>query len=422
MVRCCVGLTGPWREPTRLRADDGTDHRMAWVTGYEVGRRSSPRSGRSMVGAHAAAQRSSPRWHRDRPVRAAREVALLEVATAVTRRAGDGYAIDGSCSTARHRRCVPRAGRRPVGASSRVDPVTGRRARRVVRDAHRRRGGRRVARRGHPAAACAGVRDARRPAVAGARLLRADRPPCSRCARILDVAVRMRPVRRAIGRPRPTLGQHTRRSGARRARCDDDELERLREAHVIARRRISMIFEESITYPPGVLDGEPDGCSPHAEQIETRWSTATSPSSGVRAVRAAARQLPHRLLRHVRIDIGTWMQNVVLAPMRTTDRSSFVRRPTFLCSSGRCFSCRGRRTARPSRSTGAASSCACRSHNWVSRFSRVVRSPTTRRWAHRICVFAVGISNAWARPASTRSCPPSCQGRLPAPSRSRPYR
>ena len=215
---------------------------MAWVTGYEGGPPIIPGGlVDPMVGAHAALAIVAALEHRDRTG----EGQLVEVPLRRGRDRGDRRAGDPLLDRrhvarpARRRRRVPVRGRRRVG---RGRP---RRATRWHADERARRGARRAtprtrppscARPGIPAAAMVpGVRDARRPADAGARLLRADRPPARRRAGVPDVAdAHVGRAAHATGpAPRRRSASTPTRCCATSSACTDDELARLRDEHVI---------------------------------------------------------------------------------------------------------------------------------------------------------------------------------------------
>ena len=159
---------------------------MAWVTGYEGGPPIIPGGPVDpMVGAHAALAIVAALAHRDRTGEGQLvEVPLLEVATAVTAEQVIGYAIDGqavrparaptACTACR----ATTRGSRSTSASDPM-PADERAAWCETRTADDAVAELRAA--GIPAAAMVpGVRDARRPAAAGAGLLRADRAPGGR--------------------------------------------------------------------------------------------------------------------------------------------------------------------------------------------------------------------------------------------------
>jgi crotonobetainyl-CoA:carnitine CoA-transferase CaiB-like acyl-CoA transferase len=191
-----------------------------------------------MVGAHAALAIVAALAHRDRSGEGQLvEVALLEVATAVTAEQVIRYAIDGTLFDRRGTGGVYRALGDDEWLSVDIgsDPMDRRGTRRV--------GARRVPRpTPSPSSRLpvsgrrdgARVRDARRPPTAGARLLRTARPPGRGPARVPDLAVRMSagPARFWSG-PAPTLGQHTEDVLRGELGVSDAELERLRNEHVI---------------------------------------------------------------------------------------------------------------------------------------------------------------------------------------------
>jgi crotonobetainyl-CoA:carnitine CoA-transferase CaiB-like acyl-CoA transferase len=99
MVRMpAFGLTGPWRDRPGFAQTMEQITGMAWVTGYEGGPPIIPGGPVDpMVGAHAALAIVAALAHRDRTGEGQLvEVALLEVATAVTAEQVIRYAIDGS--------------------------------------------------------------------------------------------------------------------------------------------------------------------------------------------------------------------------------------------------------------------------------------------------------------------------------------
>jgi crotonobetainyl-CoA:carnitine CoA-transferase CaiB-like acyl-CoA transferase len=98
MVRMpAFGLTGPWRDRPGFAQTMEQITGMAWVTGYEGGPPIIPGGPVDpMVGAHAALAIVAALAHRDRTGEGQLvEVPLLEVATAVTADQVIGYAIDG---------------------------------------------------------------------------------------------------------------------------------------------------------------------------------------------------------------------------------------------------------------------------------------------------------------------------------------
>jgi crotonobetainyl-CoA:carnitine CoA-transferase CaiB-like acyl-CoA transferase len=99
MVRMpAFGLTGPWRDRPGFAQTMEQITGMAWVTGYEGGPPIIPGGPVDpMVGAHAALAIVAALEHRDRTGEGQLvEVALLEVATAVTAEQVIRYAIDGT--------------------------------------------------------------------------------------------------------------------------------------------------------------------------------------------------------------------------------------------------------------------------------------------------------------------------------------
>ena len=213
-----VRARGPVARPSRVRADDGADHRHG--VGDRLRGRAADHSRAAsvdpMVGAHAALAIVAALEHRDRTGEGQLvEVPLLEVATAVTAEQVIRYSIDGTMLDRRGTGGVYRdARRRRVGRGrSRVrsDAAPSERAEWcATRDAGRGRG--RAARGGHSGRGDgARLRHARRSAAPGARVLRSDRASRTsgrtstrrgRCA--------CRPVPRATGPARRRLlGQHT---------------------------------------------------------------------------------------------------------------------------------------------------------------------------------------------------------------------
>ena len=243
MVRMpAFGLTGPWRDRPGFAQTMEQLTGMAWVTGYEGGPPIIPGGlVDPMVGAHAALAIVAALEHRDRTGEGQLvEVPLLEVATAVTAEQVIRYAIDGTLLDRRGAGGVYRdARRRRRGSRSTARPIRCRPSERadVVRDARRRgRGAPSCARRASPAAAMVPrLRDARRSADAGARVLRADRQSARRrAASTRRGRCACRPGPRATGPvPRRRSASTPTRCCATSSASTDDELARLRDEHVI---------------------------------------------------------------------------------------------------------------------------------------------------------------------------------------------
>ncbi len=104
--------------------------------------------------------------------------------------------------------------------------------------------------------------------------------------------------------PAPTLGQHTDEVLRDELGVTDDELARLRDEHVIGTTPVLRLTRIPLGRVAGVLEREePELDALAREQIEDALVDGdVAVPAGHRAGRAAARQLPHRLLRHVRVE------------------------------------------------------------------------------------------------------------------------
>ena len=240
MVRMpAFGLTGPWRDRPGFAQTMEQITGMAWVTGYEGGPPIIPGGPVDpMVGAHAALAIVAALEYRDRTGEGQLvEVPLLEVAAAVTAEQVIRYSIDGTLLDRRGTGGVYRA----LGDDSWVavdlasDPMTA----------------------GERSEWCA----TREPEAAAAELRAVGVPAAAMVpgyATLDDPQLRARgffeelehphvglhqyptwPLRMSAGParywtgPAPTLGQHTEQVLRDELGVTDDELERLREQHVI---------------------------------------------------------------------------------------------------------------------------------------------------------------------------------------------
>ena len=232
------GLEGTVARPRRVRADDGADHRHGVAdrvrrrTADHPGRRGRP-DGRARTRALAlvAALEHRARTGEGQLV----EMAMVEVAAAVTAEQVIDASVHGTVPAARRARRVPVCRRRPRGSRStrrriRCRPRSApsgartRRRRTRPRSCGRRDPGRR---RGARPTRCSTIRSSR-PAV-----LPADRPSRRRPPGVPDVAdADVGRARRHVARPAPTLGQDT-DDVLRELGVTDEELPRLRAEHVI---------------------------------------------------------------------------------------------------------------------------------------------------------------------------------------------
>ena len=219
------GLDGPWRSRGGFAQTMEQLTGMAWLTGYEGGPPIIPGGPVDpMVGAHAALAVVAALEHRARTGAGQLvEVPLVEVATAVTADQVIRYAIDGTLLDRRGEggvyRCEGDDAWVAIDRGTRSDGAGGTRG--MVRDPNPRRRGARRARAG-------GARGARwsrgtrrstiRRCTPGASSNR-SRTRWSATSTIRPGPCGSRPApHRVWTAPAPTLGQHNRRSAARRAR------------------------------------------------------------------------------------------------------------------------------------------------------------------------------------------------------------
>jgi crotonobetainyl-CoA:carnitine CoA-transferase CaiB-like acyl-CoA transferase len=239
MVRMpAFGLTGPWRDRPGFAQTMEQITGMAWVTGYEGGPPIIPGGPVDpMVGAHAALAIVAALAHRDRTGEGQLvEVPLLEVATAVTAEQVIGYQIDGKLFDRRGTDGVYRVQGDDtwIAVDLGTDPMSG--AERAAW-CETRTAGDAVAEleaAGIPAAAMvpafATLDD---PQLQARGFFEPVEHPVVGLHDYPTWPVRMSagPVRYWSG-PAPTLGQHTDEVLRAELGLSDDELARLREAHV----------------------------------------------------------------------------------------------------------------------------------------------------------------------------------------------
>jgi crotonobetainyl-CoA:carnitine CoA-transferase CaiB-like acyl-CoA transferase len=239
MVRMpAFGLTGPWRDRPGFAQTMEQITGMAWVTGYEGGPPIIPGGPVDpMVGAHAALAIVAALAHRDRTGEGQLvEVPLLEVATAVTAEQVIGYQIDGKLFDRRGTDGVYRVQGDDtwIAVDLGTDPMSG--AERAAW-CETRTAGDAVAvleAAGIPAAAMvpafATLDD---PQLQARGFFEPVEHPVVGLHDYPTWPVRMSagPVRYWSG-PAPTLGQHTDEVLRAELGLSDDELARLREAHV----------------------------------------------------------------------------------------------------------------------------------------------------------------------------------------------
>jgi crotonobetainyl-CoA:carnitine CoA-transferase CaiB-like acyl-CoA transferase len=240
MVRMpAFGLTGPWRDRPGFAQTMEQITGMAWVTGYEGGPPIIPGGPVDpMVGAHAALAIVAALAHRDRTGEGQLvEVPLLEVATAVTAEQVIGYAIDGKLFDRRGTDGVYRVQGDDawVAVDLGTDPMTGaeRAAWCETRTADEAVAELRAG--GIPAAAMAqAFATLDDPQLRARGFFEPIEHPVVGAHEYPTWPVRMSagPARYWSG-PAPTLGQHTDAVLRDELGVSDDELQRLREAHVI---------------------------------------------------------------------------------------------------------------------------------------------------------------------------------------------
>jgi crotonobetainyl-CoA:carnitine CoA-transferase CaiB-like acyl-CoA transferase len=240
MVRMpAFGLTGPWRDRPGFAQTMEQITGMAWVTGYEGGPPIIPGGPVDpMVGAHAALAIVAALAHRDRTGEGQLvEVPLLEVATAVTAEQVIGYAIDGKLFDRRGTDGVYRVQGDDawVAVDLGTDPMTGaeRAAWCETRTADEAVAELRA--QGIPAAAMApAFATLDDPQLRARGFFEPIEHPVVGAHEYPTWPVRMSagPARYWSG-PAPTLGEHTDAVLRDELGVSDDELQRLRDAHVI---------------------------------------------------------------------------------------------------------------------------------------------------------------------------------------------